>query len=115
MRLSHAWGSDHMFRAPDGTRNEELRVRSRLWMSVVYDTIWWSQDGDGCLHRAGCPHDNFAGNNDIARDPSAPRQSTVAPTSLPFAYNSVFDGELPFDLGWALSDDVFFASAGWNV
>lgn len=139
MRLSHIWGGDQMFRLADGTRNEELRVRSRLWMSVVYDTLWWSQDGDACLHRAGCPHDvgvqggseffssfwcyvngihadnDDVGNNDPARDSAAQRQSTATPAALPFAYNSVFDGEMPFDLGWALSDDVFFASAGWNV
>lgn len=57
MRLSHIYTGDQMFKMPDGSRNEALRVRSRLAMSVVFDTIWWSQDGDDCLHRAGCPHD----------------------------------------------------------
>lgn len=38
-RLSHIWTNIDMFRMPDGSMNEELRVRSRLAMSVVYDTI----------------------------------------------------------------------------
>lgn len=115
MRLSRIWAGDEMFRMCDGTRDEELRVRSRLAMSVVFDSIWWAQDVDGCLHGAGCPHGRQrripgAGTADPATGESATRdQQPIA--SRPGNY--FFDDEISCDFGWALGDDVFVAA--WQV
>jgi len=39
--LSQLWKSDKAFKNPDGTEHTELRIRTRLAMSPIFDAIWW--------------------------------------------------------------------------
>lgn len=39
--MSQLWNSDRVFRKRDGSISTELRVRSRLAVSGVYDCAWW--------------------------------------------------------------------------
>ena len=45
--LSQLWTSDRVFRNRDGTTNFELRIRTRLAMSLVYDCTWWWREEFG--------------------------------------------------------------------
>ena len=45
--LSQLWNSDKAFRRPDSSEHTALRIRTRLAMSPVFDTIWWYREEFG--------------------------------------------------------------------
>jgi hypothetical protein len=47
MILTQLWNSEKAFKRPDGSEHTELRIRTRLAMSPVFDTIWWWREEFG--------------------------------------------------------------------
>lgn len=45
--LTQLYSSEKSFKRPDGTHFTELRIRSRLTLSPVLDTLWWWRDEYG--------------------------------------------------------------------
>jgi transcriptional regulatory protein LEU3 len=45
--ITKQWRSDRIFKYPDGSYNIALRIRSRLSMSIMYDTFWWFREEFG--------------------------------------------------------------------
>jgi hypothetical protein len=45
--LEDLWKSEKAFRNPDGTEHVALRIRTRLSMSPVFDSIWWWREEFG--------------------------------------------------------------------
>jgi hypothetical protein len=39
--LTQLWNSEKAFKNPDGSEHMSLRIRTRLAMSPVFDSIWW--------------------------------------------------------------------------
>lgn len=44
--LTLLWNSEKAFRTPEGSEYPELRIRSRLAMSPVFDAVWWWRSGE---------------------------------------------------------------------
>lgn len=45
--LTKQWHSDKVFKFSDGSYNIALRIRTRLSMSIMYDTFWWFREEFG--------------------------------------------------------------------
>lgn len=45
--ITQLWNSEKAFRRPDGSEHTALRIRTRLAMSHVFDTIWWWREEFG--------------------------------------------------------------------
>jgi hypothetical protein len=52
MMLTQLWNSEKAFRNPDGTEHMALRIRTRLAMSAVFDSIWWWREEFGGMRGA---------------------------------------------------------------
>lgn len=49
--LNQLWNSSKAFRKQEGSEYWGLRIRSRLSMSIVLDTVWWWRDEFDAQHR----------------------------------------------------------------
>lgn len=47
MMLTQLWNSEKAFKDPDGSEHMALRIRTRLAMSPVFDSIWWWREEFG--------------------------------------------------------------------
>ena len=54
--LTLLWNSEKAFRSPDGTEYSQLRIRSRLAMSPVLDSVWWWRTGTLSMDDTGDDH-----------------------------------------------------------
>jgi hypothetical protein len=77
--LTQLWNSEKAFKDPDGTEHMALRIRTRLAMSPVFDSIWWWREEFGGQRGAYTVDDE--------KDKSAPDEkgkSEQLPTALQY-------------------------------
>ncbi|KAJ5085086.1 hypothetical protein N7532_009857 [Penicillium argentinense] len=124
--LNSIWNSNKAFRKADGGEYTALRIRSRLVLSPILDTVWWWRDefdpqsrtmrsvvepSDGNVfmtsrYLAAADASTGAG-MDANRDLVG---GTMAPAGAP-AQNNAFhlDEQFLADFEWALGDDALFS------
>ncbi|GKZ24266.1 hypothetical protein AbraIFM66951_002276 [Aspergillus brasiliensis] len=129
MVLSQLWNSTKVFRKADGSEYLALRIRSRLVVSPVIDTVWWwREEFDPQFHSTAtsqtnipegiamqparyarllthlpCPAGTDANRDNPGISGNAPGGSTDRPD---FSY---FDEQFQADFEWALTDEFLFA------
>ncbi|GLA64918.1 hypothetical protein AtubIFM56815_008065 [Aspergillus tubingensis] len=109
MVLSQLWNSTKAFRKADGSEYLALRIRSRLVVSPVIDTVWWwREEFDPQFYSTASSQSNAPEGTDASRDNpgtsgAAPGGSTDRPD---FSY---FDEQFQADFEWALTDEFLFA------
>ncbi|GAA91578.1 C6 transcription factor [Aspergillus luchuensis] len=109
MVLSQLWNSTKAFRKADGSEYLALRIRSRLVVSPVIDTVWWwREEFDPLFYSTASSQSNAPEGTDASRDNpgtsgTAPGGSTDRPD---FSY---FDEQFQADFEWALTDEFLFA------
>ncbi|RAL04650.1 putative C6 transcription factor (Leu3) [Aspergillus ibericus CBS 121593] len=109
--LSQLWNSTKAFRKSDGSEYVALRIRSRLVLSPVIDTVWWWRDEfDPQFYSMLTSQGNGPEGTDASRDNqgmsgNAPGGSVDRPD---FSY---FDEQFQADFEWALTDEVLFTAA----
>lgn len=122
--LKAVWNSSRAFRKMDGTEYNSLRIRSRLVLSPIVDTVWWWRDefdpGARSVRSAvepaqgnGYTRSRYSG----AAESSGPVSDTNrevtsgATTSTASERNDTFhlDEQFLADFEWALGDDALFS------
>jgi hypothetical protein len=109
MMLTQLWNSEKAFRNADGSENIALRIRTRLVMSPVFDSIWWWREEFGGQPGAYNAATTKAGDPEPA-PPQAAETVNVAVTNfesnaLPAHYNEITN----------ILDDQFLAELGWTT
>jgi hypothetical protein len=124
--LNSVWNSSRAFRKADGGEYTALRIRSRLVLSPILDTVWWWRDefdppsrtmrsiiepSDGKVFmrsRYSVATDAGAGAAvDANRDFSG---GMVPSTGMPEQNNAFhLDEQFLADFEWALGDDALFS------
>jgi len=123
--LKSVWNSSKAFRKMDGTEYSTLRIRSRLVLSPILDTVWWWRDefdpGSRSVRSVvepaqgnGYTHSRYAAAADAGSEPvgDTSRENTGGPlASKTPARNDVFhlDEQFLADFEWALGDDALFS------
>ena len=102
MVLSQLWSSDRVFHRADGTVDRQLRIRSRLAMSLVFDCLWWWRE------EFISSHENETADGDTQNPVSL---TEVRSSSDPEKF---LDEQLTFDLGWPMNDDFSLEALGWQ-
>ena len=124
--LKSIWNSNKAFRKADGTEFSALRIRSRLVLSPVLDTVWWWRDEFDPHSRSRGVVDPTRGNA-YARsqsipttdtDNSGPRADAVQEMAGSLTTFSAAghppdaflpDEEFMADFEWALADEALFS------
>ncbi|KAJ5894902.1 hypothetical protein N7495_006593 [Penicillium taxi] len=123
--LNSIWNSRKAFRKADGSEYLALRIRSRLVLSPVLDTVWWWRDEFDPQSRArGGPEPAEGSGYSRSRLNAATDMGNVAPGIDPKSDNSVpagssstvpdlnsfhVDEQFLTDFEWALGDDALFS------
>ncbi|CEJ57860.1 hypothetical protein PMG11_06538 [Penicillium brasilianum] len=118
--LSSIWNSNRAFRRADGSDSPALRIRGRLVLSPILDTVWWWRDefdpqsrepangavysrsryltaADGGVGGGSEPNQDFAG-------------GMMAPSGVPTDQSAFhLDEEFLADFEWALGDEALFS------
>ncbi|KAJ5698831.1 hypothetical protein N7462_000836 [Penicillium macrosclerotiorum] len=124
--LNSLWNSSKAFRKADGTEYSVLRIRSRLVLSPILDTVWWWRDEFDPQARAvrsalepteGVVYnrsrylpggDSGAGlGMDVGRDVTGAGPASWKPTPDQTAFR--LDEQFLADFEWALGDDALFS------
>jgi len=131
--LSQLWKSDKAFKNPDGTEHTELRIRTRLAMSPIFDAIWWWREEfagqQGAypvepLHtrvsgmslqslRSSVPLTNIEGieamQQDLTGNLSLQAYNNTTPPSQPYHEIANFlDDQLLAELGWTSNSNYLY-------
>ena len=99
--LSQLWTSNKVFRNADGSERSELRIKSFLEKSSVFDCVlWWKEEfrSDPVVASVQLGDRHYA-----AMDVASEKVPTDTFLPVP-AMDDRADEELAFELGWALSD-----------
>jgi hypothetical protein len=123
--LKAIWNSSRAFRKMDGTEYNSLRIRSRLVLSPVLDTVWWWRDEfDPGSRRVrsvvepaqgnGYTRSRYSGAAEASSGPvgDANREVTGGATdSGALERSDAFhlDEQFLADFEWALGDDALFS------
>ncbi|RAK79163.1 Zn(II)2Cys6 transcription factor [Aspergillus fijiensis CBS 313.89] len=103
--MNQLWNSSKVFRKADGTGFIALRIRSRLVLSPVIDTIWWWRDEfEPQFYPSSAAQATVAeGADSTSTQISGPSN---APCGLVDRHDPVlFDEQFLADFEWALSND----------
>ncbi|PYI18069.1 C6 zinc finger domain protein [Aspergillus violaceofuscus CBS 115571] len=103
--MNQLWNSSKVFRKADGTGFIALRIRSRLVLSPVIDTIWWWRDEfEPQFYPSSAAQATVAeGADSTSNQISGPSN---APCGLVDRHDPVlFDEQFLADFEWALSND----------
>jgi hypothetical protein len=113
MMLTQLWNSEKAFKNPDGTEHMTLRIRTRLAMSPVFDSIWWWREEFGGEKGAYTQDDGVAPPPDdktlvIQEDSTFSRdqlefQGLAIPNQQVQDMTSFLDDHLLAELGWTNS------------
>ena len=133
--LNAVWNSNKAFRKADGSEYIALRIRGRLSISPIIDTVWWWRDefdpqsrsvrsvvepADGIAysrsHYLGAADAGSVGaGTDTRRD-----MTTGSATTNPYILGDAFhlDEQFLADFEWAIGDDSLFSidpvPANWS-
>ncbi|PYH43903.1 Zn(II)2Cys6 transcription factor [Aspergillus saccharolyticus JOP 1030-1] len=103
--MNQLWNSSRAFRKADGTEFIALKIRSRLVLSPVIDTIWWWRDEfEPQFYHSSAAHGTVAEgvDSDFHQSSGPPN----APSGLVDRQDPVlFDEQFLADFEWALSND----------
>ncbi|KAJ5310912.1 citrate synthase [Penicillium atrosanguineum] len=132
--LKAVWNSSKAFRKIDGTEYSSLRIRSRLVLSLILDTVWWWRDEFDPGSRSVRSVVEPAQGNGYARSrypgtagssgPNGDTNREVAGSATTFGVpegNDAFhlDEQFLADFEWALADDTLFSldplSSNWST
>lgn len=123
--LNSVWNSSRAFRKADGGEYTALRIRSRLVLSPIIDTVWWWRDefdpprtmrsvitpSDGKVFM--CSRYNVATDAGAGATVDANRDFAggMVPSSGMPDQNNAFhlDEQFLADFEWALGDDALFS------
>ncbi|GLA38218.1 hypothetical protein AnigIFM63309_005224 [Aspergillus niger] len=109
MVLSQLWNSTKAFRKADGSEYLALRIRSRLVVSPVIDTVWWwREEFDPQFYSTVTSQSNAPEGTDANRDNLA-ISGNVSGGSTDRPDFSYFDEQFQADFEWALTDEFLFA------
>ncbi|PWY89074.1 C6 zinc finger domain protein [Aspergillus heteromorphus CBS 117.55] len=112
--MNQLWNSTRAFRKSDGSEYVALRIRSRLVLSPVIDTVWWWRDEfDPQFYNMPSGQNNIADGVDASRDnPGSQGNAPGAAVDRPdFSY---FDEQFEADFEWALTDEVLYGHLDTN-
>jgi hypothetical protein len=134
--LTQLWNSEKAFKNADGSEHTVLRIRTRLAMSPVFDSIWWWReefggqrgaytDGEGAPIILGqepglCSRDQFKHSwliikgPTITEDPNAKSDVLEFQGITPIAAQEVshfLDDQLLAELGWTTQGNNFMYPA----
>lgn len=107
MMLTQLWNSEKAFKNPDGTESTNLRIRTRLVMSPVFDAIWWWREEFGGQSGAYSAPDTKAGVTETA--PLDPSSTNVNIST----FENAFPAQYPEITNFL--DDQFLAELGWTT
>lgn len=123
--LNAVWNSNKAFRRPDGSEFIALRIRSRLVLSPILDTVWWWRDEfdppratrpvvepvDGRVYSRSrsrlCPADAGGIGPGVDVNQDLPRPDLTSSGYLGDTYH--LDEQFLADFEWALGDDALFS------
>lgn len=125
--LNAVWNSNKAFRKVDGTEYTVLRIRGRLVLSPILDTVWWWRDEydpqsrsvrsvveptegivSACSHYPAAADAGSGTGVEPARDLSGSNAPAAGPAG---ERNDAFhlDEQFLADFEWALGDDALFS------
>lgn len=136
--LTQLWNSNRVFHKPSGAEAAALRIRSRLFGSIVLDgLVWWREEFGGAMGVYAPPVSDVRGGRDgkqgqvaispvagelTAAEGTAGNDSTVtanmsalSETTMPaparLDYSNFLDDPMLSEFGWPVGDDIF--SSEW--
>lgn len=117
--LTQLWNSTKAFKKPDGSDCPQLRIRSRVAMSPIFDALWWwrTEFGGQAGAYATAPEIKGDTTNGPAPTVSQTGNSNGAQdfTALPTPATSGLEEQfLMSDMGWAFDDNFFLSDFGLN-
>ncbi|KAJ5091061.1 hypothetical protein NUU61_005931 [Penicillium alfredii] len=119
--LTQLWNSSKVFRKADGSEYTGLRIRSRLVLSHILDTVWWWRDEFDPQSRAvvlatEADPGSLGSGGDLSRDPGGAQPATFAPDRQEPVH---LDEQFLADFEWALGDDALLSmeplSMNWST
>ena len=132
--LKAVWNSNRAFRKMDGTEYNSLRIRSRLVLSPILDTVWWWRDEFDPGSRRMRSVVEPAQGNGYARSRYSGATESSGPVSeadrdiaggattsgVPERNDNFYlDEQFLADFEWALGDDALFSldplSSNWST
>jgi hypothetical protein len=122
--LKAVWNSSRAFRKMDGTEYNSLRIRSRLVLSPILDTVWWWRDEFDPSSRSvrsvvepaqgnGYARSRYSGATESSEPVSDINGEVTGETTTSAASERQdafhLDEQFLADFEWALGDDALFS------
>ncbi|KAF2461481.1 Zn(II)2Cys6 transcription factor [Lineolata rhizophorae] len=106
--LPMIWNSPKAFHKPDGSEFTVLRIRSRLAMSAVFDSLWWWREEFAGQSGAYPPSEEDS-RKDCRSFPTIQDDTSTFPIREPY---SLLDDQFMAEFGWAVDENAVFPSLG---